>query len=82
MPTPLSSRATPTTSARSAPPPASEPWRLLPPTPRPARTRRYLLLTINRGKLYRLSTVASNKRWSKREEMYKNVVLSFVPKGF
>jgi len=42
----------------------------------------YLLLTINRGKLYRLSTVASNKRWSKREEMYKNVVLSFVPKGF
>jgi hypothetical protein len=42
----------------------------------------YLLLTINRGKLYRLSTVAANKRWPKRAEMYKNIVLSFVPKGF
>lgn len=42
----------------------------------------YLLLTINRGKLYRLTTVASNKRWPKRAEMYKNIVLSFVPKGF
>jgi len=42
----------------------------------------YLLLTINRGKLYRLTTIASNKRWPKRAEMYKNVVLSFVPKGF
>ena len=82
MPTPLSSRATPTTSARAAPPPASEPWRLLPPTPRPARTRRYLLLTINRGKLYRLSCVATNKRWPKRAELYKNVALPFVPKGF
>lgn len=42
----------------------------------------YLLLSINRGKLYRLNTVASNKRWNKRSELYKNVVLSFVPKGF
>lgn len=42
----------------------------------------YLALTINRGKLFRLSTVTSNKRWSKRQELYKNVVLSFVPKGF
>lgn len=42
----------------------------------------YLLLTINRGKLYRLNTVATNKRWPKRQELYKNVVLSFVPKGF
>jgi hypothetical protein len=42
----------------------------------------YLLLTINRGKLYRLTTIATNKRWPKRAEMYKNIVLSFVPKGF
>jgi len=42
----------------------------------------YLALTINRGKLFRLSTVTSNKRWPKRQELYKNVVLSFVPKGF
>lgn len=39
-------------------------------------------LTINRGKLYRLSAVATNKRWGKRGELYKNVLLSFVPKGF
>lgn len=41
-----------------------------------------LLLTINRGKLFRVSTVASNKRWSKRGELYRNIINSFVPKGF
>ena len=41
-----------------------------------------LALSINRGKLYRLTTVTSNKKWKKREELYKNIVLSFVPKGF
>ena len=41
-----------------------------------------LALTINRGKLYRLTTVTSNKKWKKREELYQNIVLSFVPKGF
>ena len=42
----------------------------------------YQLLSINKGKLYRLSTITSNKRWPKRKELYKNIVLSFVPKGF
>lgn len=42
----------------------------------------FLLLSINRGKLYRLTTVSTNKRWPKRAEIYKNIVLSFVPKGF
>lgn len=42
----------------------------------------YILLSVNRGKLYRLTTVSTNKRWPKRAEMYKNIVLSFVPKGF
>ena len=41
-----------------------------------------LVLTINRGKLFRLTTVTGNKKWKKREELYKNIVLSFVPKGF
>ena len=42
----------------------------------------FLALTINRGKLFRLSTVTSNKKWSKREALYKNIAASFVPKGF
>jgi len=42
----------------------------------------FLVLTINRGKLFRLSTVTSNKKWQKREALYKNVAASFVPKGF
>ena len=41
-----------------------------------------LALCINRGKLYRVSTVTSNKKWNKRAELYKNVVLSFVPRGY
>ena len=39
-------------------------------------------LTINKGKLFRLSAVASNKRWPKREELYRNIMYSFVPKGY
>ena len=39
-------------------------------------------LCINRGKLYRVSAVTSNKKWEKRKELYKNVILSFVPKGY
>eukprot|EP00322_Chrysochromulina_rotalis_P016569 CAMPEP_0115848644 /NCGR_PEP_ID=MMETSP0287-20121206/11032_1 /TAXON_ID=412157 /ORGANISM="Chrysochromulina rotalis, Strain UIO044" /LENGTH=206 /DNA_ID=CAMNT_0003302571 /DNA_START=22 /DNA_END=642 /DNA_ORIENTATION=- len=42
----------------------------------------YLALCINRGKLYRVTAVTSNKKWQKRAELYKNVVNSFVPKGF
>ena len=41
-----------------------------------------LALCINRGKLYRVTTVTSNKKWPKRQELYKNIVASFVPKGF
>ena len=40
-----------------------------------------LSLAINRGKLYRLSTVAKNTRWNKRQELYKNI-MSLPPKGF
>jgi len=29
-----------------------------------------------------VSTVTSNKKWPKREALYKNIVASFVPKGF
>ena len=39
-------------------------------------------LTVAKGKLYRLSAVASNKRWSKREELYRNILYSFSPKGY
>jgi len=42
----------------------------------------YLALCINRGKLYRVSTVTSNKKWDKRKELYRNVIASFVPKGY
>jgi len=41
-----------------------------------------LALTINRGKLYRVTTVTSNKKWSRRQELYKNIIASFVPKGY
>merc|ERR1711908_52686 len=41
-----------------------------------------LALSITRGKLYRVTTVTSNKKWSRRQELYKNIVASFVPKGF
>lgn len=40
-----------------------------------------LALSINRGKLYRVSAVSTNKRWSKRSELYNNIMLSFVPSG-
>jgi photosystem II oxygen-evolving enhancer protein 2 len=39
-------------------------------------------LCINRGKLYKVTAVTSNKKWDRRKELYKNVMLSFVPKGF
>ena len=41
-----------------------------------------LLLTINRGKLFRLSAVTSNKKWAQREKLYQNVANSFVPRGY
>jgi len=41
-----------------------------------------IALCINRGKLYRVTAVTSNKKWNRRAELYKNIVASFVPKGF
>jgi photosystem II oxygen-evolving enhancer protein 2 len=41
-----------------------------------------LALCINRGKLYRVVATTSNKKWSKRADLYKNIIASFVPKGF
>mmetsp|Transcript_19014 Transcript_19014/g.49967 ORF Transcript_19014/g.49967 Transcript_19014/m.49967 type:complete len:213 (+) Transcript_19014:32-670(+) len=40
-----------------------------------------LTLSINRGKLFRVTATATNKRWSKRSELYSNIMLSFVPSG-
>ena len=42
----------------------------------------YVGLCIAKGRLYRINTVTSNKKWPKRKELYKNVLLSFVPKGY
>lgn len=41
-----------------------------------------LLLTINRGKLFRLNTVTSEKKWAKRKDLYQNIAASFVPQGY
>lgn len=41
-----------------------------------------LALCINRGKLYRLTATTSNKKWPKRADLYKNIIASFVPKGY
>ena len=41
-----------------------------------------LALSINRGKLFRLSTVTQNKKWDKREKLYQNIAASFVPQGY
>ena len=46
------------------------------------RYHELLALCINRGKLFRVNAVTSNKKWDKRKDLYKNVVLSFVPRGY
>jgi photosystem II oxygen-evolving enhancer protein 2 len=43
-------------------------------------THQLLMLCINRGKLWSVDAVGKEKRWGKREELYKNVLGSFVPK--
>lgn len=43
-------------------------------------THQILVLCVSKGKLWSLDLSAKEKRWSKREEMYKNVAGSFVPK--
>jgi len=41
-----------------------------------------LSVCVNNGKLYLVSAVTSNNKWDKRKELYKNIILSFVPRGF
>lgn len=43
-------------------------------------THQLLQLSVNKGKIWSLDANTSEKRWSKREEMYKNVLGSFMPK--
>ena len=46
----------------------------------PDNTHQLLLLCVCKGKLWSLDASAKEKRWSKREEMYQNVLGSFVPR--
>jgi len=39
-----------------------------------------LCLSVNKGKIWSLDANSTEKRWSKRSDMYKNVVGSFMPK--
>jgi len=43
-------------------------------------THQLLSLSVNKGKIWSLDANTSEKRWSKREELYYNVVGSFLPK--
>ena len=43
-------------------------------------THQVLSLSVNKGKIWSLDANTTEKRWSKREEMYKNVLGSFMPK--
>jgi photosystem II oxygen-evolving enhancer protein 2 len=46
----------------------------------PDQTHQLLLLCVAKGKLWSVDASAKEKRWSKREELYKNVLGSFVPR--
>jgi photosystem II oxygen-evolving enhancer protein 2 len=43
-------------------------------------THQLLVLCVSKGKLWSLDCNSKEKRWDKRQEMYKNVAGSFVPK--
>ena len=43
-------------------------------------THQLLLLCVSKGKLWSVDANAKEKRWSKRAEMYQNVLGSFMPK--
>jgi len=43
-------------------------------------THQLLELCVNKGKIWSLDANTTEKRWSKREDMYNNVVGSFMPK--
>ena len=44
------------------------------------QTHQLLLLCVNKGKIWSLDANSTEKRWGKREELYKNVLGSFMPK--
>lgn len=46
----------------------------------PDNTHQLLMLCVCKGKLWSVDANAKEKRWSKREEMYKNILGSFVPR--
>lgn len=43
-------------------------------------THQLLSLSVNKGKIWSLDLSTSEKRWPKRQEMYYNIVGSFLPK--
>ena len=43
-------------------------------------THQLLSLCVCKGKLWSLDASSTEKRWSKRQELYTNVVGSFMPK--
>lgn len=43
-------------------------------------THQLLQLCVNKGKIWSLDANTTEKRWTKREEMYNNVLGSFLPK--
>lgn len=43
-------------------------------------THQLLCLSVNKGRIWSLDANTTEKRWPKREELYKNVVGSFMPK--
>merc|ERR1719253_49943 len=44
------------------------------------KTHQLLLLCVNKGKIWSLDANSTEKRYAKREEMYKNILGSFMPK--
>lgn len=46
----------------------------------PDNTHQLLLLCVAKGKLWSVDASAKERRWSKREELYRNVLGSFVPR--
>jgi photosystem II oxygen-evolving enhancer protein 2 len=46
----------------------------------PDATHQLLLLCVSKNKLWSVDASAKEKRWSKREELYQNVLGSFVPR--
>lgn len=46
----------------------------------PDNTHQLLLLCVAKGKLWSVDASAKERRWSKREELYQNVLGSFVPR--